>query len=194
MSEILDLAETNIFSIAEQHNNNAKAQGPKPINSVVADVFDKLNELSQMEGSITGLTTGFVELDNKTSGMQSGDLIIVAARPSMGKTTFAMNLVESVLFNNNLPALVYSMEMPADSIAMRLISSFGRVHQGHLRSGKMDSDEWSKVTSTIVHLQEKICISMILLHCRRQNYVPVRVVLPKCMAESWAASWSITCS
>jgi len=155
VSEILDLAETNIFSIAEQHNNNAKAQGPKPINSVVADVFDKLNELSQMEGSITGLTTGFVELDNKTSGMQSGDLIIVAARPSMGKTTFAMNLVESVLFNNNLPALVYSMEMPADSIAMRLISSFGRVHQGHLRSGKMDSDEWSKVTSTIVHLQEK---------------------------------------
>jgi len=155
VSEILDLAETNIFSIAEQHNNNAKAQGPKPINSVVADVFDKLNELSQMEGSITGLTTGFVELDNKTSGMQAGDLIIVAARPSMGKTTFAMNLVESVLFNNNLPALVYSMEMPADSIAMRLISSFGRVHQGHLRAGKMDADEWSKVTSTIVHLQEK---------------------------------------
>ena len=73
VSEILDLAETNIFSIAEQHNNNAKAQGPKPINSVVADVFDKLNELSQMEGSITGLTTGFVELDNKTSGMQTGD-------------------------------------------------------------------------------------------------------------------------
>jgi replicative DNA helicase len=155
VSEILDIAETSIFSIAEQHNNNAKAQGPKAINTVVADVFDKLNELSQLEGSITGLTTGFVELDNKTSGMQAGDLIIVAARPSMGKTTFAMNLVESVLFNNNLPALVYSMEMPADSIAMRLISSFGRVHQGHLRSGKMDADEWSKVTSTIVHLQEK---------------------------------------
>ena len=155
VSEILDLAETNIFQIAEQHNNNKKNAGPKPINSVVADVFDKLNELSQMEGSITGLTTGFVELDNKTSGMQAGDLIIVAARPSMGKTTFAMNLFESVLFNNNLPALVYSMEMPADSIAMRLISSFGRVHQGHLHSRKMDSDEWSKVTSTIVHLQEK---------------------------------------
>lgn len=84
------------------------------------------------KASITGLTTGFLELDNKTSGMQAGDLINIAARPSMGKTTFAMNLVESVLFNNNLPALVYSMEMPAD-IAMRLISSFGRVHQSHLR-------------------------------------------------------------
>jgi replicative DNA helicase len=155
VSEILDLAETNIFSIAEQHNNNAKAQGPKPINAVVADVFDKLNELSQMEGSITGLTSGFMELDNKTSGMQSGDLIIVAARPSMGKTTFAMNLVESVLFNCDLPALVFSMEMPADSIAMRLISAYGKVHQGHLRSGKLDGDEWSKVTGTILQLQEK---------------------------------------
>ena len=87
--------------------------------------------------------------------MQAGDLIIVAARPSMGKTTFAMNLVESVLFNSNLPALVYSMEMPADSIAMRLISSYGKVHQGHLRSGKLDGDEWSKVTGTILQLQEK---------------------------------------
>lgn len=78
--------------------------------------------------------------------MQAGDMIIVAARPSMGKTTFAMNLVESVLFNCNLPALVFSMEMPADSIAMRLISAYGKVHQGHLRSGKLDGDEWSKVT------------------------------------------------
>lgn len=155
VSEILDLAETNIFQIAEQHNNNAKAQGPKAISSVVADVFDKLDELSKMEGNITGLTTGFVELDNKTSGMQAGDLIIVAARPSMGKTTFAMNLVESVLFNNDLPALVYSMEMPADSIAMRLISAYGKVHQGNLRSGKLSGDEWSKVTGTILQLQEK---------------------------------------
>ena len=155
VSEILDMAETNIFSIAEQHNNNAKAQGPKTISSVTADLITKLDELSQMEGSITGLSTGFVELDNKTSGMQAGDMIIVAARPSMGKTTLAMNLVESVLFNSNLPALVFSMEMPADSIAMRMISSWGRVHQGHLRSGKMDGDEWSKVTGTILQLQEK---------------------------------------
>ncbi|MCF8999930.1 replicative DNA helicase [Acinetobacter nectaris] len=155
VSDLLDLAETNIFSIAEQHNNNKKSAGPKPITSVVSDVFNKLSELSQMEGNITGLSTGFLELDNKTSGMQAGDLIIVAARPSMGKTTFAMNLIESVLFNSDLPALVYSMEMPADSIAMRLISSYGKVHQGHLRSGKLDSDEWSKVTGTILQLQEK---------------------------------------
>lgn len=155
VSEILDLAETNIFSIAEQHNNNSKKTGPQTISSVVADVFDKLNELSTMEGNITGLSTGFIELDNKTSGMQAGDLIIVAARPSMGKTTFAMNLVESVLFNSDLPALVFSMEMPADSIAMRLISSYGKVHQGNLRSGKLDGEDWSKVTGTMLQLQEK---------------------------------------
>jgi len=100
VSEILDLAETNIFSIAEQHNNNKKNSGPKAINTVVADVFDKLNELSQLDGNITGLTTGFVELDNKTSGMQAGDMIIVAAR-------------------------------------------------------QLDGDEWSKVTGTILQLQEK---------------------------------------
>lgn len=155
VTEILDQAETALFNVAEQHHNNAKKNTPHNISSVLTSVFDKLNELSQSDSPITGLTTGFVELDNKTSGMQNGDLIIVAARPSMGKTTFAMNLVESVLFQNNLPALVFSMEMPADSIAMRLISSYGGVHQGHLRSGKMDGDEWGKVTGTIVQLQEK---------------------------------------
>lgn len=155
VSDLLDKAESNIFSIAEQHNNQQSKSGPQAIKDVITNVVHKLDELSQLEGSITGLNTGFLELDNKTSGMQAGDLIIVAARPSMGKTTFAMNLVESVLFNCDLPALVFSMEMPADSIAMRLISSFGRVHQGHLRSGQLDGDEWSKVTSTLVHLQEK---------------------------------------
>lgn len=155
VGEVLDLAEAKMFSLAEQHYSNTKSAGPKPINTVMTTVFDKLNELSQMDGSITGISTGFVELDNKTSGMQAGDLIIVAARPSMGKTTFAMNLVESVLFNSDLPALVFSMEMPADSIGMRLISSYGRIHQGHLRSGKMDSDEWSKLTNAIVQMQEK---------------------------------------
>lgn len=155
VSELLDQAETKIFSLSEQHHNRQEKTGPKPIADVVTTVVERLTELSQIEGNITGLSTGFLELDNKTAGMQAGDLIIVAARPSMGKTTFAMNLVESVLFNCNLPALVFSMEMPADSIVMRLISSFGRVHQGHLRSGKLDGDEWNKVTSTIVHLESK---------------------------------------
>lgn len=154
VSDILDLAETNIFSIAEQHNNNKTKSGPQPISSVVTNVFDRLNELTQMEGNITGLSTGFIELDNKTSGLQRGDLVIVAARPSMGKTTFAMNLVQTVIQDKGLPALVFSMEMPADSIAMRMISAMGKVHQGHLRSGNLDDDEWSKITSTMLQLQQ----------------------------------------
>ncbi len=95
--------------MAEQHNNNKKDSGPKAISSVTADVISKLDELSKLDGNITGLTTGFLELDNKTSGMQPGDLIIVAARPSMGKTTFAMNLVESVLFNTMTYLLSFSL-------------------------------------------------------------------------------------
>lgn len=153
VSDLLDQAETQIFSLAEQHNSRKSQTGPQAIGDIVTQVVDKLDVLAQMDGNITGLSTGFTELDNKTYGMQPGDLIIVAARPSMGKTTFAMNLVESVLFNSNLPALVFSMEMPADSIVMRLISSFGRVHQGHLRAGNLDANEWAKVSSTIVHLE-----------------------------------------
>lgn len=155
VTELLDLAETQIFAIAEQHHNRQNADGPQPISQITAHVVEKLDELSKLDSNITGLSTGFVELDNKTYGMQAGDLIIVAARPSMGKTTFAMNLVESVIFQHNLPALVFSMEMPSESIAMRLISSFGKIHQGHLRSGKMNNDEWAKVTGTILQLQDK---------------------------------------
>lgn len=155
VSEILDLAETQLFSIAEQYSNRQNSQGPQPISAVAAAMLDRLDELSRLEGDITGYSTGFIELDNYTSGMQAGDLIIVAARPSMGKTTFAMNLVESVLFTKDLPALVFSMEMPADSILMRMVSAYGKIHQGHLRSGKMNGDEWSRVTGTVLQLQEK---------------------------------------
>lgn len=155
VSEILDTAETQLFAIAEQYSNRQGGQGPKSIAEVSADMLNRLDELSKLDGNITGSSTGFIELDNYTSGMQAGDLIIVAARPSMGKTTFAMNLVESVLFGENKPALVFSMEMPADSILMRMVSAYGKIHQGHLRSGKMNSDEWARVTSSIMQLNEK---------------------------------------
>lgn len=155
VSELLDLAESQIFAISEQHNRQQVGNMPRHIASVTTTILNRLDDLSKLDGNLTGLSTGFIELDNKTYGLQAGDLIIVAARPSMGKTTFAMNLVESVIFKHNLPALVFSMEMPADSIGMRLISSYGKVHQGHLRSGKMDDDEWAKVTSCILQMQEK---------------------------------------
>ena len=102
-----------------------------------------------------GLKTPFEELNNKTQGLQAGDLIIVAARPSMGKTTFAMNLAESILFHTDLPVVVFSMEMPAESIVMRLLSSWGAINQTHLRSGQMNEDEWGKLSNAIAHLHAK---------------------------------------
>lgn len=155
VTDILDQTESRIFSISEQHNNRNKETGPQPLVGVLKTVLHKVEELQKNDSNITGLSTGFIELDNKTFGMQAGDLIIVAARPSMGKTTFAMNLVESVLFNADLPALVFSMEMPADSIATRLISSFGRIHQGRLRSGRLEEGDWVKFSSTLMQLQTK---------------------------------------
>lgn len=152
VSDILDQAETQIFSLAEQHHNRQNKAGPKSVSDVMPIVIDQIDARAQSDSTLTGLSSGFVELDNKTCGMQPGDLIIVAARPSMGKTTFAMNLVESVLFNGKQPALVFSMEMPAEAIVTRLISSFGRIHHGHLRSGNLDPNEWTKLSSTVVHL------------------------------------------
>ncbi|MDE2419554.1 MAG: replicative DNA helicase [Gammaproteobacteria bacterium] len=155
VSEILDSVESKVFAISEQHNNRTAESGPKAINNVLKSVLNTVEELQGSDSAITGLTTGFIELDNKTLGMQKGDLIIVAARPSMGKTTFAMNLVESVLFGSNLPALVFSMEMPADSIAVRLLSSFGSIDQGRLRSGRLEEGDWIRLTSTMGQLQDK---------------------------------------
>ncbi len=155
VGDLLDSAESRIFSISEQFNNHSKETGPQGITSVLKTVIHRVEELQNSDSPITGLSSGFIELDNKTSGMQAGDLIIVAARPSMGKTTFAMNLVESVLFNADKPALVFSMEMPADSIAVRLISSFGGIDQTRLRSGRLEDGDWVRLTSTMSQLQSK---------------------------------------
>lgn len=155
VSEILDFVESKVFAISEQHSNRSAESGPKAINAVLKTVIHKVEELQKSDSAITGLTTGFIELDNKTLGMQKGDLIIVAARPSMGKTTFAMNLIENVLFGSDLPAIVFSMEMPADSIAVRLLSSFGSIDQGRLRSGRLEEGDWVRLTSTMSQLQSK---------------------------------------
>ncbi len=155
VSDILDAVESKVFTISEQHSNRSAESGPKAINNVLKSVLNTVEELQGSDSPITGLTTGFLELDNKTLGMQKGDLIIVAARPSMGKTTFAMNLVENVLFGSKLPAIVFSMEMPADSIAVRLLSSFGSIDQSRLRSGRLEEGDWVRLTSTMSQLQDK---------------------------------------
>ncbi|MDO4223843.1 MAG: replicative DNA helicase [Acinetobacter sp.] len=154
VDDILDVAESRIFAIAEQRHASQKS-GPQKINDINAGLVAKLTELSQADGDYTGLNTGFLELNNKTSGLQPGDLVIVAARPSMGKTTFAMNMVEGVLFGHDLPVLVFSMEMPSDSIAMRMMSSIGKIEQTSVRSGKLKSHEWESLSTAMAQLADR---------------------------------------
>ncbi|KGD62329.1 MAG: replicative DNA helicase [Alcanivorax sp.] len=150
--EILDEAESAIFRIAEQQKKGA---GPLDIKTVLKKAVDRIDELYKHKGSLTGLTTGFEELDKITSGLQPSDMVVIAARPSMGKTTFAMNLCENVAIKNGKPVLVFSMEMPADAIVMRMLSSLGRINQSSIRSGNLDKDDWPRITSAIHMLSEQ---------------------------------------
>ncbi len=150
--EILDAAESAIFEIAEQQK---KGSGPQDIKSVLKKAVDRIDELYKNKSSLTGLTTGFEELDKMTSGLQPSDMVVVAGRPSMGKTTFAMNLCENVALKAHKPVLVFSMEMPADAIVMRMLSSLGRINQTSIRSGRLDQDDWPRITSAIQMLSEQ---------------------------------------
>ncbi|MDP2227393.1 MAG: replicative DNA helicase [Moraxellaceae bacterium] len=149
--QILDEAERKIFAIAEQQT---KGTGPQAIRPLLAKAVNRIEQLFGSDDPLTGLSTGFADLDEKTSGLQKGDLVIVAARPSMGKTTFAMNLVENVLLGG-APVLVFSMEMPADSIVMRMLSSLGRIDQTRVRNGKLEEEDWPRLTSTMAMLNEQ---------------------------------------
>lgn len=146
-SELLEDAERNVFKIAEQRQRGRS--GLSPIKSFLADAVEKIETLFEMEGNITGASTGFHDLDEKTSGLQPADLIIVAGRPSMGKTTIAMNMAENVAIKGQKPVAVFSMEMPGEALAMRMMSSLGRIDQHKVRTGKLDDDEWPRMTSAI---------------------------------------------
>ncbi|PCJ42477.1 MAG: replicative DNA helicase [Moraxellaceae bacterium] len=151
-AELLDEAERKVFAIAEQ---GTKQGGPVGIKDILKSTVDKIDELFTSDNAITGLTTGFKDLDEITSGMQPSDLIIVAARPSMGKTTFAMNLVENAAIRTGKPVLVFSMEMPSDSLVMRMIASLGRIDQTRVRNGKLEEDDWPRFNSAISMLAEQ---------------------------------------
>ncbi len=150
--EILDDAESAIFEIAEQQK---KGDGPQNIKSVLKKAVDRIDELYKNKNALTGLTSGFEELDKMTGGLQPADMVVVAGRPSMGKTTFAMNLCENAALKAHKPVLVFSMEMPADSIVMRMLSSLGRINQGAIRSGRLEQDDWPRITSAIQMLGEQ---------------------------------------
>ena len=150
--DILDQAERKIFASAEQQQ---KGGGPQALRPLLQKALDRIDKLFQSTESITGLSTGFTDLDDRTSGLQNGDLVIVAARPSMGKTTFAMNLVENAMLRSGKPVLVFSMEMPAEQLVMRMLSSLGRIDQGRVRSGKLEEEDWPRLTSTMTMLSEQ---------------------------------------
>ncbi len=151
VSDLLDLAETKVFAIAEQ---TAAEGGPEAIKSVLVRAVERIDALYHSGDSITGLATGLSDLDNMTSGLQNSDLIIVAGRPSMGKTTLVMNMAEHAAIKAGKPVLVFSMEMPADSLAMRMMSSLGRIDQHKIRTGKLDDEDWPRVTSAVHMLSE----------------------------------------
>lgn len=151
--QILDQAEQQVFAIADARAKSDSA--PKPITEVIATTIDKIEELFSRQSEITGLSTGFDDLDKLTSGLQPGDMVVVAGRPSMGKTTFSMNLAENAAINSGKPVLIFSMEMPSESIVMRMLSSLGRIEQQKIRSGQLGEEDWPRVTSAIGLLSEK---------------------------------------
>lgn len=150
--EILSEAEQKIFQIAEDRPDEG---GPVGVNPLLKKAVDKIDELFNSDGAMTGVTTGFDDLDGATGGLQPSDLIIVAARPSMGKTTFSMNLVENALMAQEKPVLVFSLEMPADQLVTRMLSSLGRINQTRVRSGKLEEDDWPRLTTAVNMLRDK---------------------------------------
>ncbi|MGP1930539.1 MAG: replicative DNA helicase [Arsenophonus sp. ET-YP4-MAG3] len=152
--ELLDLAESRVFQIAETRTN--KDDGPKGIEEILSETVEKIEQLYQNpHDGVTGVSTGYQDLDRKTAGLQNSDLIIVAARPSMGKTTFAMNLCEHAAMTEEKPVLIFSLEMSANQIMMRMLASLSRVDQTRIRTGQLDDEDWARISSTMGILMEK---------------------------------------
>lgn len=151
--EVLDDAERKIFHIAEGRPKTGT--GPQIINDILVKAIDRIDSLFNSDQGLTGLSTGFSDLDEKTNGLQGSDLVVIAGRPSMGKTTFAMNLVESAVLRSDKAVLVFSLEMPADSLVMRMLSSLGRIDQTKIRTGKLEDDDWPRLTSAVNLLNER---------------------------------------
>ena len=150
--ELLDDAERRIFEIAEKGRTGRRES--TAIKDVLSDVVERIDELSRQENPITGVPTGFSDLDQTTAGLQRGDLVIVAGRPSMGKTAFAMNLVEEAAIREKLSVIVFSMEMPAEQLTMRMLSSLGRIDQQKVRTGRLDHDDWPRLSSQVAMLSD----------------------------------------
>ena len=151
VSQILEEAEQKIFKIGEE--GARLRQGFQLMDKLISELLGRVEEMSQTPNDITGVRSGFRDFDEMTSGLQPGDLIVLAARPSMGKTALAINIAEHVAVTELLPVAVFSMEMGASQLAIRLVGSIGRIDQGHLRTGRLSDDEWPRLTQAVERLQ-----------------------------------------
>ncbi|MEM1082059.1 MAG: replicative DNA helicase [Pseudomonadota bacterium] len=150
--ELLEAAEQKMFAIAEQGARAGK--GYEHVKQVMSAAMDRLNDLQDNEGDITGVTSGFIELDKRTAGLQPTDLIIVAGRPAMGKTSFAMNIATSAAVKKNVPVAVFSMEMSSLQLVFRLFSSLGQINQNKLRTGRLDKKDFLSLQSAMEILKK----------------------------------------
>ncbi len=149
---ILDEAEEQVFKVNDER---ALGAGPVHITPLVTAAVDRIDELAGLDGDLTGLTSGFKDLDKLTLGWQKSDLIIVAGRPSMGKTAFAMNLVENSIMHSDDAVVVFSLEMPAESLIFRMLSSIGKIDQTRLRTGNLTEADWPSFNSAVEKLKDR---------------------------------------
>jgi len=150
--ELLDSAEQKVFEIAQQKARDSA--GFVPIKNLLTKAVNRIELLYERDDPITGVSTGFNDLDDMTSGLQPADLVVIAGRPSMGKTSFAMNIAENVAIKSKLPVAVFSMEMPGEALTLRMISSLGRIDQHRVRTGRLEDPEWARLTSAVSLLAE----------------------------------------
>lgn len=150
--EILDYAEQTVFEISEQQSRGRRKYSE--MKDLLVNALDKIDDLYHRDNPITGVSTGFDDLDMKTAGLQPSDLIIVAGRPSMGKTAFAINVAEHAAIKGGKPVAVFSMEMPGEQLAMRMMSSLGRIDQSKVRTGRLHDDDWPRLSSAVEILSQ----------------------------------------
>jgi replicative DNA helicase len=154
VSELVDEAESKVFEIAE--TGSRRGSGFVALKKILPQTIDRLDELQGTEGHVTGLPTGYDQLDQMTAGLQKGDLVIVAGRPSMGKTSLAMNIAEHAAISARVPVAIFSMEMSAEQLSFRMISSLGRVNQSHLRTGNFTDEDWHRIDSAVRVMSEAL--------------------------------------
>lgn len=149
---LIDEAESKVFKISDDRPSSG---GPESVRPLLTRAVERIDVLFQTKGALTGISSGFRDIDEMTSGLQPADLIIVAGRPSMGKTSFMMNMAESAAISGESPVLVFSMEMPSDSLVLRMLSSLGRIDQTKIRTGQLGDDDWPRLTSAVTLLNDK---------------------------------------